>query len=73
MTNSEIIELLGGTGKVAKLCNVSAPAVAQWRKNGIPKDKLIFVAASLEKLSNGAFSRKESFPHTYQMIWTDLS
>ncbi len=73
MTNSEIINLLGGTSKVAKLCGVSAAAACQWRKNGIPKDRLIFVAATLEKLSNGEFSRKAEFPHTYNMIWTDLT
>ena len=31
------IDALGGTGQVAKLCDVSDAAVSQWRQNGIPK------------------------------------
>jgi DNA-binding transcriptional regulator YdaS (Cro superfamily) len=72
MENNEIITILGGTGKVAKLCNVSPPAVAQWRKNGIPKDRLIFVAALIEKLSEGKYTRKQMFPETWQDIWIEL-
>ena len=32
-----IINELGGTGKLAALCEVSSQAVSQWKKNGIPK------------------------------------
>jgi DNA-binding transcriptional regulator YdaS (Cro superfamily) len=73
MTNNEIIQILGGTSKIAKLCGVSPAAACQWRKKGIPKDRLVFIAATLEKLTNGEFSRKVEFPDTYNMIWTDLT
>jgi DNA-binding transcriptional regulator YdaS (Cro superfamily) len=73
MENNEIITILGGTSKVAKLCNVSPPAVTQWRKNGIPKDRLIFVAALIEKLSEGKYTRKQMFPDSWQDIWIELS
>jgi len=36
-TNDEIIDAFGGTTKVAALCEISPPAVSQWRKKGIPK------------------------------------
>jgi len=72
MTNIEIIELLGGTSQVSRLCGVSAAAVCQWRKNGIPEDRLILLATQLEKLTNGKFSRKEKFPSKWKMIWGDL-
>jgi DNA-binding transcriptional regulator YdaS (Cro superfamily) len=72
MTNNEIINILGGTTKVAKLCGVSVPAVAQWRHNGVPQDKLIFLAASLEKVTEGKMTRKQLFPDTWQDIWTEL-
>ena len=72
MTNSQIIDSLGGTTKVAKLCGVTLPAVSQWKLNGIPQDKLIFLAASLEKATNGEMSRKKLFPNTWQDIWTEL-
>ena len=37
-----IIDSLGGTCAVAKICDVSAQAVSQWRVNGIPKPWLMF-------------------------------
>jgi hypothetical protein len=36
-TDSELIDALGGTSKVAAICGVSASAVTQWRTNGMPK------------------------------------
>ena len=72
MDTNEIIDILGGTTKVAKLCNVTLPSVSQWRTNGIPQDRLIFVAASLEKLSGGKYTRKQMFPSTWQDIWVEL-
>jgi len=72
MTNNEIIDILGGTSIVAKACYVSPAAVAQWRKKGIPKDKVIFFAARLEKVTKEKFCRKVHFPNDYNLIWTDL-
>ena len=72
MKNSEIINALGGTGKVAKLCCVSPPAVAQWRKDGIPPDRMIFLAAKLERETEGKISRKKLFPNSWQEIWPEL-
>jgi hypothetical protein len=37
MTDSEIIERLGGTFAVARLCKVKSPSVSEWKKNGIPQ------------------------------------
>jgi len=72
MENSEIIEILGGTSQVSRLCGVSPAAVCQWRKNGIPEDRLILLATQLEMLTNGKFNRKERFPTKWQMIWGNL-
>jgi DNA-binding transcriptional regulator YdaS (Cro superfamily) len=72
MKTTEMIYLLGGTSKVAKLCGVSLPAVSQWKTNGIPVDKMIFLAAELERLSEGKITRKEIFPDTWQSIWPEL-
>jgi DNA-binding transcriptional regulator YdaS (Cro superfamily) len=72
MENNEIIDLLGGTTAVAILCEVSLAAVSQWRKFGIPKDRLIFLAASIEQASLGKYTRKQMFPHTWQQIWSEL-
>ena len=72
MENNEIINLLGGTSKVSRMCGVTAAAVCQWRKKGIPKDRLIFVAALIERLSEGRYTRKQMFPETWQDIWIEL-
>ena len=72
MENNEIINLLGGTSKVSRMCGVTAAAVCQWRKKGIPKDRLIFVAALIERLSEGKYTRKQMFPESWQDIWIEL-
>lgn len=38
LTPDQIIDALGGTSEVARLCAVSDPSVSQWRKAGIPAD-----------------------------------
>jgi DNA-binding transcriptional regulator YdaS (Cro superfamily) len=72
MDANKIIDLLGGTTKVARFCGVSPPSVSMWRTNGIPQDKMIFLAASLEKVTGGQVTRKQLFPDTWQDIWTEL-
>ena len=72
LTDSQIIDLLGGTTQVARLCKVTAPAVAQWKTKGIPYDKMVFMGAELEKQSCGLMSRKNMFPKVYKFIWPEL-
>lgn len=36
-TDTALIEQLGGTTAVAKICSVKPQAVSQWKRNGIPK------------------------------------
>ena len=72
MENIEIIKILGGTTKVARLCGVSVPAVSQWKANGIPTDKLVFMAGELERLSDGKWTRRNAFPDNFTIIWPEL-
>jgi DNA-binding transcriptional regulator YdaS (Cro superfamily) len=72
MNPTAIINILGGATKVAKLCGVSVPAVSMWQKSDIPRDKLIFLAATLERETNGLITRKSLFPNTYGVIWPEL-
>jgi len=73
MNTNEIINILGGTSKVSRLCGVSPAAVCQWRKKGIPEDRMIYLAASLEKATNGAITRKNLFPNDWHNIWLELA
>ena len=72
-SDSMLIDLLGGTNKVAKLCNVNPAAVAQWRLRGLPHGQLIFLAARLEKESHGLVTRKNLFPKSYSLVWPELA
>ncbi|HET9701157.1 MAG TPA: Cro/CI family transcriptional regulator [Burkholderiales bacterium] len=45
MVADTIIDRLGGTGEVAKLCEVSPAAVSQWRHDGIPKARMMYLRA----------------------------
>lgn len=54
-TPDEIIDALGGTSEVARLCEVRPPSVSEWRRTGIPKSRLMFLRlakpAAFEKLT----------------------
>lgn len=43
MDANQLIDALGGTVETAKLCQVGPSAVSQWRENGIPKSRLMFL------------------------------
>jgi hypothetical protein len=43
MDANEIIDALGGTNEVARICEVTAQAVSQWRDDGIPKARLMYL------------------------------
>lgn len=41
--SKKLIEALGDSSFVADCCQVSIPAVSQWKKNGIPNAQLRFL------------------------------
>jgi DNA-binding transcriptional regulator YdaS (Cro superfamily) len=72
LTDTAIIDLLGGTNKVAKMCDVAPAAVSQWRIRGIPSDKYMILGARIEKESHGLVSRKDLFPTNFWLLWPEL-
>jgi len=72
-TDSQIIELLGGPTKIAKICKISVPAVSMWKNSGIPADKMVYLGALLEQESKGLVSRKDLFPDSFHLIWPELN
>jgi hypothetical protein len=42
-SDSEIIDALGGTAEVARLCKVKPPSVSEWRWSGIPPARRQFL------------------------------
>lgn len=43
MNANLIIDALGGTSEVARLCQVKPPSVSEWRENGIPQARLMYL------------------------------
>jgi hypothetical protein len=41
--DSEIIDDLGGTAEVSRLCQVKSPSVSEWRRTGIPRARRQFL------------------------------
>jgi hypothetical protein len=72
MNPTAIIKLLGGPTRISKLVRVSVPAVSMWQNGDIPMDKLVILAATLEKESHGLITRKSLFPTNYRLIWPEL-
>ena len=72
ISSTAMIRLLGGCTRVSKLVNVSVPAVSMWQNGDIPYDKLMILAATLEKESHGLITRKNLFPNNYKLIWPEL-
>ena len=72
LSHNQIIDLLGGTKKVAKMAKVTQAAVTHWRTSDIPEGQMIRLAAELEKQSHGLISRKTLFPQSYKFIWPEL-
>lgn len=48
--DSELIDRLGGTVKVAMICGITTGAVSQWRTNGMPKPWKLFFRAKNPKI-----------------------
>lgn len=72
LTDTAIIDLLGGTAKVARMCKVDPAAVSNWRIRGIPADKYMLLGARIETQSHGLVSRQDLFPTSFWLIWPEL-
>jgi hypothetical protein len=58
--DSKIIDALGGTAEVARICKIKPPSVSEWRREGIPNARRqylallrpeVFKAAACEKVA----------------------
>jgi DNA-binding transcriptional regulator YdaS (Cro superfamily) len=72
LTDSQMIGLLGGAKAVSNIFKIDQAAVNQWKVNGIPLNRLVFLAAEIEKQSNGLVTRQDMFPKLALFVWPDL-
>lgn len=56
MDANKIIDSLGGSSEVSRLCQVTVGAVSQWRIKGIPRARLQYLKVIRPDLFNEAFS-----------------
>lgn len=46
----QVIEYLGGSAAVSRYCGVNLAAVSQWKKNGIPRARLMYLREKFKDL-----------------------
>lgn len=73
LTHQQMIGLLGGVKAVSKKTGVSVQAVNKWKlQDAIPVDKLMMLAALIEKESHGLVTRQDMFPKSWMWVWPEL-
>ena len=73
LTQQQMIGLLGGVKAVSRKTGVSVQAVNKWKlQDAIPVDKLMMLAALIEKESNGLVTRQDMFPKSWLWVWPEL-
>lgn len=50
---AKAIAALGGTAEVARLFSVSMPSVSDWKKDGIPRARVMFLRAAKSRELKG--------------------
>lgn len=63
MNDSEKIDAIGGTNEVAGICNVSPQAVSQWRLDGIPNARRMYLALLRPDVFGTTPSTDSTHPH----------
>jgi hypothetical protein len=51
-TANQLIDRIGGTSATARLCMVSPAAVSEWRRNGIPQARLMYLRLAVPGVFN---------------------
>ena len=72
LTDAQMIGILGGAKAVANLFKIDQAAVNQLKVNGIPLNRLVFLAAEIEKQSKGLVTRRDMFPKLALFVWPEL-
>lgn len=54
LTASEIIDRLGGTTEVARICRIKPPSVSEWRTSGIPPARRQFLELLRPEIFRGS-------------------
>lgn len=66
LSDSQIIDALGGSAAVADLCDISLPAISQWKHNGIPQARRDYLAELRPDLFPREAARKAKWKAKYR-------
>lgn len=58
MDSNKIIDALGGTNEVARLCGIKPGSVSGWRSAGIPQARLMYLQLLRPDVFSGAVKEK---------------
>jgi DNA-binding transcriptional regulator YdaS (Cro superfamily) len=72
MTDSDIIDKLGGTAEVARRLRISSASVSEMRKKGIPDGRKLELGADIERATGGVYARWHLRPNDWYVIWPEL-
>jgi DNA-binding transcriptional regulator YdaS (Cro superfamily) len=72
MTDSDIIDALGGTAEVARRLKISSASVSEMRTKGIPAGRKLELAADIERATGGRLRRWDLRPKDWHRIWPEL-
>ena len=50
---TQVIDALGGTAKVARLCDLSMSSVSDWKQGGVPPARMQYFKAAHKKMLSG--------------------
>lgn len=56
---SEMIDILGGTAAVSRICGIRDPSVSSWRKLGMPKSRFMFLSERYKKLIRAKYENRQ--------------
>lgn len=70
MDDSSLIDMLGGTGAVARRLRVAPASVSEWRAKGIPQGRRVELGADIERAVG--VPRWSQRPADWHRIWPEL-
>lgn len=50
---TQIIKALGGTSAVSRMFGIAAPSVSKWKKEGIPRGRMMYLRLTRRKQLSG--------------------
>lgn len=77
MDHAQLLRLLGGPYAVAKRLRIKPPSVYKWvdaqGRVRIPDYRLIELGMDIERVTEGAVTRRDLRPDDAHLIWPDLA